>query len=69
MWRRASPRARGAAVVALGAILLAGLNLWWVVTYRRGYPFDIDEAGYTTHALLEYFALKSGGWTAGGTRC
>jgi hypothetical protein len=51
--------------VGVAALLLAALNLWWVEDHRRGYPFDIDEAGYTTWALLEHFALRAeglGGW-------
>src|ERR1044072_6595475 len=43
----ASERTRWALVVAVGALLLAALNLWWVMRFREGYPFDIDEAGYT----------------------
>jgi 4-amino-4-deoxy-L-arabinose transferase-like glycosyltransferase len=54
-------RRRWALIVGVAALLLAVVNLWWVATHRRDYPFDIDEAGYTTWALLEYFALQSGG--------
>ncbi|HET7417580.1 MAG TPA: glycosyltransferase family 39 protein [Solirubrobacterales bacterium] len=42
-------------------MLLAALNAWWVVKYRHGYPLDIDEAGYTTIALNDYFGLQNGG--------
>jgi Dolichyl-phosphate-mannose-protein mannosyltransferase len=63
--RSLAERRRWALIVGLAALLLAAVNLWWVATHRRDYPFDIDEAGYTTWALLEYFALQSeglGGW-------
>jgi hypothetical protein len=68
MWQRASATKRWALVVAVGALLLAALNVWWFLTYRQGFPFDIDEAGYTTFGLADYLALKSGGldgwWSA-----
>jgi len=56
-----SERARWALVVAAGALLLLAIDVWWVATYRHGYPLDVDEAGYTTIALADYFGLKSGG--------
>ncbi len=55
------PTGRWALIVLAGALALAALNLWWVAEHRNGYPFDIDEAGYTTFALLEHFAWQSGG--------
>ncbi len=61
MWQRASAAQRWALVVAVGALVLAALNVWWFFTYRQGFPFDIDEAGYTTFGLVDYLALKSGG--------
>jgi hypothetical protein len=61
MWQRASAAQRWAVVVAIGALLLAILNVWWFKTYRHGFPFDIDEAGYTTFGLVDYLALKGGG--------
>jgi hypothetical protein len=61
MWQRTSPKVRWGLVVAAGALLLAALNVWWFKTYRDGFPFDIDEAGYTTFSLVDYLALKSGG--------
>jgi hypothetical protein len=47
-------------VLAVG-LALAALNVWWLATYRHGYPFDVDEAGYTTFALVNYLALEAGG--------
>src|ERR1044072_3528236 len=64
----ASERTRWALVVAVGALLLAALNLWWVMRFREGYPFDIDEAGYTVFGLIDYFGLRDNGlegwWSA-----
>jgi len=64
----ASETARWALVVAAGALLLVALNVWWVATYRHGYPFNVDEAGYTSIALTDYFAFRgaglSGWWEA-----
>lgn len=57
----ASERARWALIVALGALLLVALNVWWVATYRHGYPFDVDEAGYTSIALIDYLGLRGAG--------
>jgi 4-amino-4-deoxy-L-arabinose transferase-like glycosyltransferase len=56
-----SERARWLLVVAVGCLVLAVFNLWWVATYRHGYPLDIDEAGYTMIGLNDYFGLKSHG--------
>jgi hypothetical protein len=58
-------RRRWGLIAGLAALLLVAVNLWWVASQRHDYPFDIDEAGYTTWALLEHFALRSeglGGW-------
>lgn len=56
-----SERARWALAVLAGALLLLALNLWWVATFRDGYPLDIDEAGYTTFGLAHYVGLLTGG--------
>lgn len=61
----ASERARWALVVALGALALVAINVWWVATYRHGYPLNVDEAGYTSIGLVDYFGLRGqglGGW-------
>ena len=64
----ASERARWALVVAAGALTLVAVNLWWIAEYRQGYPFNVDEAGYTTIGLVDYFGLRgeglSGWWEA-----
>jgi hypothetical protein len=50
------------------ALLLLVIDIWWVEHYRSGYPFDIDEAGYTTFGYVDYYALHyqgiSGWWEA-----
>lgn len=47
--------------VVLGCLVLAAVNVWWVASYRHGYPLDVDEAGYTAIGLNDYLGLKSGG--------
>jgi len=49
-------RWHGLALIALcAAFLLIGAR--WIWLYRYGQPFDIDEAGYLSIALLDYHAL------------
>lgn len=47
---------------------MGALDVWWANHYRAGYPFDIDEAGYTTFGFADYYALHyqglSGWWEA-----
>jgi 4-amino-4-deoxy-L-arabinose transferase-like glycosyltransferase len=57
----ANQAARWALVVAGGCLLLVALNVWWVATYRHGYPMDVDENGYTSIALIDYLSLKGAG--------
>lgn len=61
MWQRLSSAQRWGVVVAAGAVALALVNLWWVWRFRDGYPFNIDEAGYTTFGLVDYLGLREGG--------
>lgn len=56
-----SERGRWALVVLAAAVVLMALNAWWVATFRDGYPFDIDEAGYTTFGLTHFVGLETGG--------
>lgn len=61
----ASERARWALVVAVGIVAFVAMDLWWVLTYRDGYPMNVDEAGYTSIALnnelaFDHFGLR--GW-------
>lgn len=64
----ASERARWALVVVTGTIVLVGINLWWVLTYRQGFPLNVDEAGYTSIALTDHLGFHNGGlhgwWSA-----
>ncbi|HXR59993.1 MAG TPA: glycosyltransferase family 39 protein [Solirubrobacterales bacterium] len=48
-------------ILVIGCLLLASFNAWWMVTYRHGYPLDIDEAGYTTIALNDFIASQNAG--------
>ena len=57
----ASERARWALVVAGGIVVLVGINLWWVFTYRKGFPLNVDEAGYTSIALTDHLGFVSKG--------
>ncbi len=56
-----SERSRWLLVVAVGCLLLVALDLWWVAKYRHGFPLDVDESGYTTIGLNDYFGLQNGG--------
>ncbi len=64
----ASERARWALAVAAGTLVLVGINLWWVLTYRQGFPLNVDEAGYTSIALTDHLGFHTGGlhgwWSA-----
>lgn len=59
--RGLSPAYRWGLIVAAVAFILAAINFWWFLTYRQGYPFDIDEAGYTAFGLVDYIGLNTGG--------
>jgi hypothetical protein len=61
--RHAPPRRPSRPVVLLGAgtLALIGLNLWWYWTYRRGFPLQLDEAGYSALALALTQALTHHG--------
>jgi Dolichyl-phosphate-mannose-protein mannosyltransferase len=50
-------------VVALATLIAIAVawNVWWVANYRRGLPFDIDEAGYLQRSLADAASLHSGG--------
>jgi hypothetical protein len=63
-----SEGARWALVVAVGTAALVALDLWWVLTYRQGFPLNVDEAGYTSIALTDWLGFHNGGlhglWSA-----
>jgi 4-amino-4-deoxy-L-arabinose transferase-like glycosyltransferase len=64
----ASDRARWSLAVAAGVLALVAINLWWVLTYRKGFPLNVDEAGYTSIALTDWLGFHNGGlhgwWSA-----
>jgi 4-amino-4-deoxy-L-arabinose transferase-like glycosyltransferase len=47
--------------VALGCLLLAAFNAWWVAKYRHGYPLDVDENGYTMIGLNDWLGFENHG--------
>jgi hypothetical protein len=61
MSRTLSERARWALVVAGGLLIVAAIDIWWLATYRHGYPLNIDEAGYTSIGLVDWLGLRNGG--------
>ncbi|HEX6781951.1 MAG TPA: glycosyltransferase family 39 protein [Solirubrobacterales bacterium] len=56
-----SPAWRWALIVAAGCVALAAINVWWVATYRHGYPMDVDENGYTMIGIIDFLGFESGG--------
>ena len=48
-------------LVLVGALLIAAVNVWWIVEYRHSYPFNVDEYGYTGIGLNDWLGFKSGG--------
>lgn len=56
-----SERGRWTLAVVAGCLAMVAINLWWVATYRHGYPLNIDEAGYTAIGVVDYFGLRDGG--------
>lgn len=45
-------------IVLFGALLVAAVNVWWIVEYRHGYPFNVDEYGYTGIGLNDWLGFK-----------
>jgi hypothetical protein len=56
------PTLRWGLVVLGVAVLIFALDVWWFETFRGGFPFDIDEAGYTSFGLVDYLGLHNGGF-------
>lgn len=56
-----SERSRWLLVVAVACLLLIAFDIWWAAKYRHGYPLDVDELGYTTIGLNDYFGFQNGG--------
>lgn len=56
-----SPAWRWALIVALGCLVLIAIDVWWVATYRHGYPMDVDENGYTMIGIIDFLGWENGG--------
>jgi hypothetical protein len=54
---------RPVAILAAATAAIVAVNLWWIVSYRRGMPLNIDEAGYLQRAIRNSDALHAGGVT------
>jgi len=61
MWQRASAAQRWALAVAIGALVLVAIDVWWFVTYRDGFPLNVDEAGYTAIGVIDWIGLENEG--------
>lgn len=61
--RNLTPAWRWALIVAIGCLVMAAINVWWVATYRHGYPMDVDENGYTMIGIIDLFGWESGGFS------
>jgi 4-amino-4-deoxy-L-arabinose transferase-like glycosyltransferase len=59
--RNLSPAWRWALIVALGCVAMAAINVWWVATYRHGYPMDVDENGYTMIGIINFLGFENNG--------
>jgi len=59
--RNLTPAWKWALIVAIGCLVMAAINVWWVATYRHGYPLDVDENGYTMIGIVDFFGWESGG--------
>jgi hypothetical protein len=56
-----SPAWKWALIVAIGCLAMAAINVWWIATYRHGYPMDVDENGYTMIGIVDFFGWENGG--------
>lgn len=63
MQNKVSTRMQRVLWVAPWLVIVAFLviNARWLLRFRHGQPFDIDEAGYLSLALVDYFGLLYGG--------
>jgi len=59
--RNLSPAWRWALIVAAGCLVMAVINVWWVATYRHGYPMDVDENGYTMIGVVNFLNFENAG--------
>lgn len=64
--RRTPDRRRSLIVHAAPWLLIAAfiaVNARWLWLYRHGQPVDIDEAGYLSVSLIDYYGLHFGGYS------
>jgi 4-amino-4-deoxy-L-arabinose transferase-like glycosyltransferase len=59
--RNLTPAWRWALIVAAGCLAMAAINLWWIATYRHGYPMDVDENGYTMIGVINFLNFENSG--------
>jgi 4-amino-4-deoxy-L-arabinose transferase-like glycosyltransferase len=59
--RNLTPAWRWALIVAAGCVVMAAINVWWVATYRHGYPMDVDENGYTMIGVINFLNFENSG--------
>jgi len=62
---RTSLRPRSATIYTLSllalVLLFLAVNARWIWIYRHGLVLDIDEAGYLSYSIIDYFGLHYGG--------
>lgn len=59
--RNLTPAWRWALIVAIGCLVMAAINVWWVATYRHGYPMDVDENGYSMIGVVNFLNFENAG--------
>jgi hypothetical protein len=52
---------RSSSALLLGIALFLAIGIRWIWRFRAGQPLDIDEAGYLSFSLKDYYALIHGG--------
>lgn len=66
--KRAALRAHPLLALALALVAFVAIHTWWLIHFRRGYPLNTDEYGYTRIALEYADGLRlqglSGLWDA-----
>lgn len=61
--RNLTPAWKWALIVAIGCLAMAAINVWWIATYRHGYPMDVDENGYTMIGIIDFLGWESDGFS------
>jgi hypothetical protein len=61
-------RWRSLAALAGLLAILGGIDVWWLLRFRQGFPLDIDESGYLQFAFFLHDSLRTHGlhgfWSA-----